>query len=153
MRAFADALLADLCRRFPTGRPVILQWRSYRVTAGIAYYREWRIGLSHIVLVEEVAVRDTLIHEYAHLLAVARHGPKAANHGRYWQQAMRDLGAEPVVRHRYAVVRNERRQTVTYRCERCGKTFQRHRRLPKKGEWIHANCGGSLALVSVVPAS
>lgn len=146
---YASELLADLSRRFPTGRSIHLEWRPYRVTAGIAYYRTWTIGLSRYVLKDENAVRDTLIHEYGHLLAFARHGTKAANHGPYWQKAMRDLGAEPMVRHRYEVVRNERRQIVTYRCESCGKQFDRHRRLPRKGHWVHAGCGGALKLVRV----
>ncbi|RYG34063.1 M48 family peptidase [bacterium] len=149
LSVFASELLADLCDHFPTGRSIALEWRPYRVTAGIAYYRTWTIGLSHHVLREEAAVRDTLIHEYAHLLAFARHGQKAANHGPHWQTAMRELGAEPIVRHRYEVVRNERRQTVTYRCESCGKQFDRHRRLPQKGRWVHAGCGGGLKLVAV----
>jgi predicted SprT family Zn-dependent metalloprotease len=150
---FADSLLADLCRRFPTGHSIRLEWRLYRVTAGIAYYRTWTIGLSRGVLKDEAAVRDTLIHEYAHLLAVARHGPKAANHGPLWQAAMRELGAEPTVRHSYPVERNQRRQTVIYRCQACGKEFSRHRRLPKKGRWVHALCGGDLRLVAVSAAT
>lgn len=121
-------------------------WRRYRVTAGIAYYRTCIIGLSSIVLKDAEAVRETLLHEYAHLLAVHRHGPAAANHGPAWQQAMRDLGVKPEVRHTYAVERNVARQRVTYVCVRCGAAIVRTRRLPKSRKYVHTDCGGSLRL-------
>ncbi len=115
----------------------------------MAYYRTGVIGLSPYVLKDEGAVRETLGHEYAHLLAVARHGHRAANHGPLWQQAMRDLGLEPKVRHTYQVERNSPRQQVTYRCLRCQAAIVRSRRLPKKRKYVHAKCGGDLRLERV----
>lgn len=124
-------------------------WKGYRVTAGMAYYRTGIIGLSKRVLTTPEAVRETLLHEYAHLLAVHRHGRAAANHGPAWQQAMRDLGLEPKVRHTYEVERNSARQKVTYVCTRCGKPIVRTRRLPGKRRYVHVDCGGGLRLHSV----
>lgn len=126
-----------------------LQWKAYRVTAGMAYYRKGIIGLSPLVLKDEAAVLETLGHEYAHLLAVARHGTKAANHGPHWQRAMRDLGLEPKVRHTYQVERNAPRQKVTYRCLKCGASIDRARRLPSRRRYLHVPCGGDLRLESV----
>ncbi|MGV3618095.1 MAG: SprT-like domain-containing protein [Fimbriimonas sp.] len=150
--ATAEEELARLCALFPLGYVPELQWRPYRVTAGMAYYRLHAIGLSTRVLKDEAAVRETLGHEYAHLLAVARHGTKAANHGPLWQRAMIDLGLEPKVRHTYDVERNRPRQRVTYRCLGCGASIVRSRRLPTKRRYVHVPCGGDLRLESVAPA-
>lgn len=95
---------------------------------------------------------DTLLHEYAHLLAVARHGNKAGNHGPAWQKAMRDLGREPIVRHTYEVERNARRQQVIYKCTKCSKEFARGRKLPRGRKYLHAACGGPIRLVRVETA-
>ncbi len=120
-----------------------------RVSAGMAYYRTGVIGLSSKILDTEEKVRSTLVHEYAHLLAVDRHGRKAASHGPIWRQTMIELGAEPTVRHRYEVERNQPRQKVEYRCVKCGKLIERSRRLPKRRRYVHATCGGNLRLHAV----
>ena len=146
----ANALLEELCLRFPLGYRPTLLWRPYRVTAGMAYYRARAIGLSIHVLQTEDAMRETLLHEYAHLLAVQRAGKKASGHGPVWCQAMRDLGLEPKVRHNYEVVRNVPRQKVTYQCVRCGAAILRSRRLPRRKKFVHASCGGDLRLTEVV---
>ncbi len=145
----AETKLEELCRAFPLGYKPELVWRAYRVTAGMAYYRKGVIGLSTRVLTDKAHVLDTLVHEFAHLLAVLRHGLKAAGHGEPWQQAMRDLGQEPKVRHTYPVERNVARQKVTYLCIRCGKQVVRARRLPRRRRYVHANCGGDLRLSKV----
>lgn len=141
---FAAALLSDLCARHPLGRTPELVWRKMRVSAGLARYETWQIVLSTLILTDEARVRDTLVHEFAHLLAYARHGRKGAGHGRAWREAMLDLGAKPEVRHRYEVCRNVRRQQVGYVCKRCGSTIVRSRRLPKKRRYLHAACGGAV---------
>jgi predicted SprT family Zn-dependent metalloprotease len=115
----------------------------------MAYYREGVIGLSHIVLKEPQAVRDTLGHEYAHLLAVHRAGQRGAGHGAPWRTAMKDLGLEPKVRHNYAVERNSGGQQVEYLCARCGATILRRRRLPNRRKYVHACCGGDLKLYRI----
>jgi SprT protein len=147
---YARGLLEQLSARFPLGKPVTLTWRAYRVSAGMAYCAETRIGLSSRVLKTEEQVKDTLVHEYAHLLAYARHGRKSLGHGEEWKQAMRDLGAEPHVRHRYEVERNQPRQQVVYRCQRCGAEFARNKRFPKGRRYQHVQCGGTLALHQVL---
>lgn len=145
----AEAALAEAITKFPLSYTPRVEWRGYRVTAGMAYYRTGVIGLSERVLTTPEAVRETLLHEYAHLLAVYRHGTKAANHGPAWQKAMADLGLPPTVRHTYAVERNERRQQVTYLCLKCGKEFVRGRRLPRQRKYVHVGCGGDLRLHKV----
>lgn len=132
--------------RFPLPKRPTLVWKNLRVSAGIARYRTWSISLSRILLNTEERLENTLAHEYAHLLAVHRHGPKAGNHGPHWKEAMRDLGYEPTVRHSYEVERNERRQQAVYQCTRCGAMIPRARRLPKGRTYVHAACGGAVKL-------
>jgi SprT protein len=144
LQAVAGELLADLGRRFPLRTVPTLVWKRLRVSAGIAYYRRYEIALSAVVLVRADQVRETLTHEYAHLLAFERAGARGAGHGAEWRQAMRDLGLEPVVHHRYDVIRNRRRQEVGYVCERCGQAILRRRRLPRTRRYVHAGCGGGI---------
>jgi SprT protein len=146
MEILAVLLLERLCRDFPMGYTPHIVWKNLRVSAGIAKYLERTIVLSRPLLTDPERMASTLKHEYAHLLAVARHGKKAAGHGRHWQEAMRDLGEPPEVRHCYPVVRNGRRQEVGYRCRRCGALLTRNRRLARGRRYYHVVCGGPLAL-------
>jgi predicted SprT family Zn-dependent metalloprotease len=149
LQSIADRMLNELCAAFPIGfRPAIV-WKSFRVTAGMAYYKSRTIGLSEIVLRDEASLHDTLVHEYAHFLAVYRHGLRERAHGPGWRRAMHDLGAEPKVRHNYDVERNASHLQVTYECLRCGKNFNRRRRLPRGGHFVHARCGGELRLTQI----
>ncbi|MFZ4507968.1 MAG: SprT-like domain-containing protein [Fimbriimonas sp.] len=149
MQLLAEKLLEELMEAFPLGYTPEIQWKGLRVSAGIAYFKVGRIALSRTVLKNEAMVRDTLIHEYAHLLSYVRHGRAGAGHGRGWQQAMRDLGAEPKVHHTYEVERNMARQQVTYLCKKCGAKIIRSRRLAKNRVYVHARCGGTIRLHQV----
>ena len=149
LRLIADEAFADLLVKHPLKRAARLEWRPYRVSAGMAYYKLNVIGLSVHVLATEAAVLDTLIHEYAHLLAYERAGKRGANHGPAWQAAMTELGRPPKVRHNYSVSRNSKRQEVGYQCLRCGETFIRSRRLPRRRKYVHAVCGGDLRLAFI----
>lgn len=149
----AQEILRDAMARFPLSYVPVIRWKGLRVSAGMAYYRTGTIGLSSIILDTPEKLRSTLLHEYAHLLAVERHGRKAANHGVYWKQAMIDLGLEPKVRHNYECARNAPRQVVVYRCQRCGANIERKRRLPRSRRYVHASCGGGLRLFSVQSAT
>jgi predicted SprT family Zn-dependent metalloprotease len=140
----AGVLLADLVSRFPIGYCPALVWKNLRVTAGSADYRNGIIALSKRLLVDEERLRVTLIHEYAHLLAVARHGRRAAGHGAPWKKAMADLGEVPRRTHDYPVDRNRPRQEVAYRCLKCGQVLLRKRRLPKRRTFVHSGCGGAI---------
>jgi len=146
LERYAESVLDGFLSRFPLPQRPTLVWKNLRVSAGIAKYRSWSITLSRLLLYSEERVEKTLAHEYAHLLAVHRHGSKAGNHGPLWKEAMRDLGYEPSVRHAYEVERNESRQRVAYRCARCGAVIVRSRRLPKGRKYIHAACGGAIQL-------
>lgn len=146
---YAEGQLDILCSTHPIGYRPVIRWKNLRVTAGIAYIRGQAIGLSRLVLTDEASLRETLVHEYAHLLAVHRHGAQGGGHGEPWRQAMRDLGAPPIVHHRFEVARNQPRQAVTYECLKCGRLIERSRRLPRRRKYLHSSCGGEIRLKSV----
>ena len=149
LAALAESELDRLLLAFPLGFRPILEWRAFRTTAGMAYFRRRAIGLGAAVLTTPEQLVETLVHEYAHLLAFARHGAGGTGHGPAWRRAMTDLGAEPRIRHTYEVVRNAPRRWVAYRCARCGVLIERRRRLPHNGSYVHARCGGGLRFEGV----
>lgn len=149
MMHLANTELDLLCAAFPLGYRPAIEWRSFRTTAGMAYFRRRAIGLGAAVLTTPEKLRDTLVHEYAHLLAFKRAGQAGRGHSGPWRQAMIDLGAEPRVRHTYEVERNAPRQRVIYRCVRCGTAIERRRRLPRSRVYLHASCGGGLKLEAI----
>jgi SprT protein len=149
LEAQAEVLLTEACERFPMGYRPRIEWRSLRVTAGVAYYQEQRIALSKLVLKTPEQLRETLLHEYAHLLAVHRAGRKGIGHGAPWKQAMIDLGLEPKVHHKFDVKRNQSRQEVVYLCKRCGSEIIRKRKLNPRRRYMHLRCGGLIKFQAV----
>lgn len=153
LRARAEAMLDELVSRHPIGPRPLIKWKAMRVSAGMAYYGDWAIGLSTRLITDEERLEVTLKHEYAHLLAVARHGRKGAGHSAPWRQAMLELGLDPKVRHDFPVERNRPKSAVIYRCDRCAEQFQRSRKLPQARQYRHVGCGGVVKFVGrVVPA-
>ena len=153
LHLYAESVLAEVRSTFPLSYEPILEWRRYSVTAGMAHFQQGKISLSSIVLKENDHVRETLLHEYAHLLAFDRHGRKGTGHGKHWKQAMIDLGLEPKTHHHYEVVRNKSHQVVIYKCKKCGTQFGRKRKLSTRKKYMHRQCGGQIALVEVQRAT
>jgi len=149
LESFALDVLREVGNRYPLSRPVNLKWKNLRVSAGLASPIKFEITLSRLILTTEGRVRETLLHEYAHLMAFDRYGRIAANHGPYWQAAMRELGLPPIVRHSYETYRTPPKQLNLYRCQRCGNEFERARRLNAKKRYLHRNCGGPIQFVGV----
>ena len=147
--SYALEVLTEACQRHPLKRTPTLVWKRFRTTAGRADLRNTIIELSSIVLRDEAQVRDTLLHEYAHLMAFERYGMKGRGHGPAWRHAMRELGLEPKVKHTYDCTGNRPRQRVIYRCKGCGATFARLRRLAIRKRFVHRGCGGDIAFVRV----
>lgn len=143
----AISLIEELQTRYPLKRRVTLEWRELRTTAGLANWAQYRIILSRQLMTDADRLERTLKHEYAHLLAVDRHGRRAAGHGAAWKQAMHDLGETPEVCHTYDCRRNESRQVVVYRCAKCLEAFERRRRLPRGRKFLHFGCGGEVQFV------
>jgi len=144
LHEFAEKLLAETLAKFPLERPVKLLWKNYRTTAGMADYREHAIYLSKNLLITPDRLRDTLLHEFAHLLAFQRHGRSGAGHGKPWKQAMADLGLEARVHHQYECKRNQVRNPHLYTCNKCGAIIPRRRRLRRFLVYFHVGCGGKI---------
>ena len=150
LEEYAEALLAELLREFPLPKVPNLVWRRYRTTAGTADYNTWAINLSVHVLNDQAKLDSTLRHEYAHLLTFARYGRKrGTGHGPAWRSVMREMGQKPEVKHCFEAKRNQKRQVVVYKCQRCGEKMSRHRRLPRKLKYFHISCGGAIEFVAV----
>ncbi|MBL8047318.1 MAG: SprT-like domain-containing protein [Chthonomonas sp.] len=149
----AATTLAECWRRFPLRRSVSLEWRAYRTTAGMADLRRNVVLLGPKVLNTPEKLVATLRHEYAHLMAVDRHGLRGRGHGAAWTQAMADLGEPCEVYHRYECQRNQARRVIIYHCAKCGLQFQRRRQLPRRGKYLHRGCGGLIRLQEIVPVA
>ena len=147
--AESEGILDELCAQFPLGYRPIIEWKALRVSAGMAYYKAGKIGLSRTIITTSERLTVTLRHEYAHLLAYARAGRKGTGHGAAWCQAMRDLGLDPKVHHNYEVERNKPRQEVRYQCLRCDQLIPLKRRLPRFRIYLHASCGGRLKFIEI----
>lgn len=144
LEELAQRRLQDLVTAHPLGYNPSLEWRRLRVTAGLADFRRGAVILSRVLITDPDRLESTLLHEYAHLLAFARHGRRGTGHGAAWRSAMVELGQTPQVTHRYPVERNVPRQAVAYRCAACGAEFVRRRKLSRKFIYRHVGCGGRL---------
>ena len=156
---YALNLLKILSYNFPLGYSPKLEWRNLRTSAGMASDQEGMILLSIPILDSMDKLEDTVRHEFAHLLAVARHGKRARGHGPEWRKAMFDLGRTPDVHHQYDCQRNRSHQVVRYQCQRCGEIIEKKRRFPRGRQYQHIHCGGlirfhsTLSVMEVVPGS
>ena len=94
---------------------------------GVCMYGSKVIGLSKLLVAanDETQVRDTILHEIAHALVGVGHG-----HDKVWKKMCVKIGAKPercyssedtnIIAGKYRAV-----------CGGCGKTFDRHKRVPK----------------------
>ncbi|MEQ1821742.1 MAG: SprT-like domain-containing protein [Fimbriimonadaceae bacterium] len=144
MKESAEELLSQLMISFPLSRRPVLVWKKMSSSAGKAYFHTWQISLSTVLIIDEERMKDTLVHEFAHLLAFERHGRRGAGHGQAWRQAMADLGAPATVRHTYEVVRRPVERKLIYKCTVCGTEIRRVQPLKRGYVYTHRGCGGSL---------
>ncbi|MCL6623788.1 MAG: SprT-like domain-containing protein [Fimbriimonadales bacterium] len=140
--AIAHQLLERARAILPVRRKVRIEWRNYPITAGRAYVDEGLICLSKPLLTTPRRVKDTVLHEYAHIYVYERWGDAARAHGPEWREAMRYLGLPPEVTHEYLIKR--RRKPYAYVCQKCGAKFHRSRALTETSWYRHQNCGGRI---------
>lgn len=138
----AHKLLERARAILPVRRRVRIEWRNYPITAGRAYVDEGLICLSKPLLTTPRRVKDTVLHEYAHIYVYERWGDSARAHGPEWREAMRYLGLPPEVTHEYLIKR--RRRPYAYVCRKCGAKFRRVRPLRKTSHYWHRDCGGRI---------
>ncbi|MFN8139696.1 MAG: SprT-like domain-containing protein [Fimbriimonadales bacterium] len=153
LEAVAACALEEATRLLPMqGSPKIV-WKNYRSTAGRAYLYENTICLSKRILTDETRVRETVLHEYAHLFVFERYGHRAKPHGREWKLAMRKLGVKADVTHDYEYQRNSVTPKHAYPCEKCGELIHRVRPLRWGQMYLHVGCGGRIRHVDHRDAS
>ena len=149
----AAHILSELADQFP-------EWKGFledieirvnprmRTTAGRAWHVFRRIDLNpHLFWEHPEELRDTVLHEVAHLLAGPRKG-----HGAEWKRICLKIGARPTrcpdMATAKALYRPQKRHAV--RCSACGQTWQvstrkrnKIRRAPAHG-FRHRTCGGMI---------
>ena len=77
---------------------IVVSKRLYRSLARVQLHKRI-IRLSYPVsLSNELALREILCHEVAHIVAFDRNGPKISPHGEQWAELMRAAGYEARVR-------------------------------------------------------
>lgn len=127
--------------------------RSNRVAGRIRYHRK-TIELHEELFVpgREGDLRDTFIHEVAHLiqmviLITTRNSHYSASHGRGWRWVMTRLGANPERCHQlpYLIEKSQaaraaRGHNHEYTCKDCGYVYKTVRALTRPGDRYHALC-------------
>lgn len=106
-----------------------------------------KIALTHLPVSSVHTMRDTFLHEVAHLLDDIQRG--RTNHDANWKRWARIVGATPEARHEDPVFRaatNAFRKPVA-QCSSCGQQWFRQRRKDYTG-YTHPKCDGA-AVVNV----
>lgn len=105
-----------------------------RSTAGRAWIKESWIELNPLLIGHgEEEVRQTLLHELAHLVAHERHGRRIAPHGPEWRKACADLGIPGAkATHRLALPRRQVARRYYYECPNCGAGMKRVRKMKRE---------------------
>jgi SprT protein len=142
-RCARDAM-AEARAILPLRRPARVRWRNYTSSAGKAYFEESCIGLSKKLLNTEERLRETLLHEWAHLFVFERYGHAAKPHGPEWKAAMRKLGLRPIVTHDFDLEWADLDKPYVCTCAKCGYQFGRARPLKRGYGYTHIGCGGKI---------
>lgn len=139
LEALSDGVACLRMKEAPT-----VEWRNYSVTAGRAYMKDNLICLSKRLLDSPSKVRETVLHELAHIYVFRKHGSRAKPHGREWRHTMQRLGLTPNVYHNYACERKHQQPKFFLECKACGASFGRIRPLKRNRIYLHVGCGGVL---------
>ena len=88
----AKATLSRLAKQYPSLEGWSFRWNTRKTALGICAFGDRTIQLSRTwtEACDEAMVRDTILHEIAHVLA----GPME-NHGSVWKSFCRAIGANP----------------------------------------------------------
>lgn len=108
--------------------------RRMRSTAGRAFLNHAKVELNPrlLELGEEalIHVRQTLLHELAHLLAHQRYGYGISAHGAEWKQACSDMGIPgESATHSLPLPSNKQQRKWRYRCPECSEVIERVRKM------------------------
>lgn len=116
-------------------RKVTIVWnRKMRSTAGRAFLTLAKVELNpRLLFIGDDPlnhVRQTLLHELAHLLAYHRYGNKITAHGNEWKQACADLGIPgESATHSLPLPTRKQRKNWRYTCPICLESIDRVKRM------------------------
>lgn len=108
------------------------EWNNRKRALGLCCYTTKTVYLSRY-WVKALAnkpdqIKDTILHEIAHAIAVERHGKAGWNHGKLWKAVCVEIGADPT--RCYEDATQEEMNAIPHRYEAscsCGKTFKANR--------------------------
>ncbi|MFT6182180.1 MAG: putative SprT family Zn-dependent metalloprotease [Akkermansiaceae bacterium] len=111
---------------------VVVEWNTrMRSCAGRAFWPKGLIQLNpQLTGISKAEVRQTLLHELAHLVAYERN-PNCSikSHGKEWQRACVEVGIPgEKATHELALPTRSLKRQWRYECPRCKKTFERVRK-------------------------
>lgn len=144
LQGYADAIVAALRRGAVAGLcalpelPAVRLRLSARLTRSAGMYRPGGdVALSTYFLAAHgpERARGVLLHELAHHIVRARHGPRVAPHGREFRAVAAALGAEL-----HAAAFPSPRTLYAYRCPGCGWEWLRGRRIARGRGYSCARC-------------
>ncbi len=130
----AISLLGEYSGECYSGEVNIVWNKRMRSTAGRAFIQQARVELNPMLLClgEDSLrhVKQTLLHELAHLLAHYRYGNDIRAHGAEWRQACADMGiAGESATHSLPLPSRKQRKRWRYMCPSCLEVIDRVRRM------------------------
>lgn len=153
-------------RIFPDFPRVACSLFAGRRAAGLAFGGEHRIAINRVLLAEnpEPMLRDTVAHEFAHVLvwwrylracrdSSSREVQRPRGHGPEWKSAMREIfGVEPLRCHRFDTsntgARVQRRWAYRCGCRSHLITTAKHRRIESGASYVCSDCDWELTRVT-----
>lgn len=122
------------------------EWGTERIEKGTV-----EVARDHVDAGPVEEVLDTLRHEVAHALAIARHGRDGSGHGPAWRAAAVELGANPSPygsREACEAVRKTAPAPYLLTCTRCEQAWERYKVAACwRDEYrVHADCGGRIVV-------
>ncbi len=118
--------------------------------AGQANYRKNKIRFNRDLLEKytDEFIKQTVPHEFAHLVAYRKFGHRIRPHGAEWKLVMVALGIKPARTHNFKVVPARRLKRFPYKCDCPGSSYEltsiRHNRVQQGRLYLCKKCGNAL---------
>ena len=123
------------------------------LAAGQANYRENKIRFNRDLLEKYTHefVKQTVPHEFAHLVAYQKFSRRIKPHGLEWKSVMIAFGVEPARTHSFKAIPSRRMERFLYRCECPNSSYEltsiRHNRVKRGNLYLCKKCQSPLRQV------